>query len=203
MTMLLVLVFAAMASTQNLYAAQKDQDNDGIPDVAEQLLGTNPLKADTDGDGILDLQDKSPAFLENPIVSHASQVGFKIVEAMVEDNYDQAKGRDAQDHLEVKIKNVSNQDLNGFEVYYTIKDLKSNKIEGYYYKLPDLIIKKGTSETIHFDNENRPLHFGENSNSIYRSSTAEKNFHVIVSANGFKPVSVDIHKDKGGAETAD
>ena len=31
-----------------------DDDNDGLSDLAENTLGTNPLKTDTDGDGVTD-----------------------------------------------------------------------------------------------------------------------------------------------------
>lgn len=35
-----------------------DDDNDGLPDKEEIELGTNALKADTDGDGTIDSEDK-------------------------------------------------------------------------------------------------------------------------------------------------
>ena len=37
-----------------------DDDNDGISDIVEQALGTNPLLADTDGDGVIDGLDAFP-----------------------------------------------------------------------------------------------------------------------------------------------
>lgn len=37
-----------------------DDDNDGLTDVEEATLGTNPLNPDTDGDGINDGEDSSP-----------------------------------------------------------------------------------------------------------------------------------------------
>ncbi|MCR4279975.1 MAG: thrombospondin type 3 repeat-containing protein [Candidatus Komeilibacteria bacterium] len=37
-----------------------DDDNDGLTDLQEKELGTNPLKSDTDGDGHNDAQDKFP-----------------------------------------------------------------------------------------------------------------------------------------------
>ena len=36
---------------------QTDQDIDGLPDQAELHYGTNPTKADTDGDGLLDADE--------------------------------------------------------------------------------------------------------------------------------------------------
>jgi len=41
-----------------LYA--QDSDNDGLTEIEEAALLTDPLKADTDGDGIIDGQDSSP-----------------------------------------------------------------------------------------------------------------------------------------------
>jgi len=38
-------------------AAIKDSDNDGLPDDVEISFGTNPFKADTDGDGVSDYEE--------------------------------------------------------------------------------------------------------------------------------------------------
>lgn len=38
----------------------KDDDNDGLTDLEENFLGTNPFLKDTDGDGINDKEDKNP-----------------------------------------------------------------------------------------------------------------------------------------------
>ena len=45
------LLIALGAGTLPATAAT-DTDGDGIPDAAEPVLGTDPLNADTDGDGI-------------------------------------------------------------------------------------------------------------------------------------------------------
>ncbi|MEK9588983.1 MAG: hypothetical protein VW349_11125, partial [Gammaproteobacteria bacterium] len=42
--------------------ADEDDDNDSLKDSNELALGTNPLLADTDGDGILDASDPFPTF---------------------------------------------------------------------------------------------------------------------------------------------
>ncbi|BBO71370.1 hypothetical protein DSCA_53000 [Desulfosarcina alkanivorans] len=42
------------AEIQEIYQPSTDSDNDGLPDVYEQSICTNPLDADTDNDGILD-----------------------------------------------------------------------------------------------------------------------------------------------------
>ncbi len=39
---------------------QKDTDGDGIPDSVEELIGTDPLSADTDKDGVIDSKDIEP-----------------------------------------------------------------------------------------------------------------------------------------------
>lgn len=43
-----------------------DDDNDGVSDVEEKKLGTDPLLADTDGDGILDGADERPLAKDAP-----------------------------------------------------------------------------------------------------------------------------------------
>jgi uncharacterized protein DUF4394/thrombospondin type 3 repeat protein len=41
-------------------ACDADDDNDGVPDVAETGFGTNPRSADSDGDGVPDGSDRCP-----------------------------------------------------------------------------------------------------------------------------------------------
>jgi hypothetical protein len=184
-------------------AGEKDNDGDGIPDIAEQILGTNPYNPDTDGDGIGDLQDKDPAFADNPIHNNAAQEGFKITEAIVENNVNPVTKKDAPDHLEVTLQNIANKDLSGFECYYTITDLETKKKEGYYVKLSNFGLKSGETKTIHFDNQNEPNHFTENPNSIYRTNGNAKIFDLILSVSGYKVVTVQINKDAGSDEKAD
>ena len=40
------------AATNSYAATSTDTDHDGIPDISESLIHTDPLNADTDGDGI-------------------------------------------------------------------------------------------------------------------------------------------------------
>lgn len=47
-------------------AAAVDSDFDGIPNDQENKLGTNPNKADTDGDGVLD-GDENKLFKTDPL----------------------------------------------------------------------------------------------------------------------------------------
>lgn len=180
-----------------------DSDKDGVPDVAEITLGTDPNNSDTDGDGISDLQDKNPVFAENPIKNKATTEGFKITDAIVENNLDEITKKIANDHLEITLQNVSCQDLSNFEIYYTILDSNLNKTEGYYKKLNGFTLKNNEKKAIHFDNINGFGHFGENPNSIYRTNGDAKVFDVILSTPGFKIESIQIKKDVGGAEKAD
>jgi hypothetical protein len=201
---LVVVLIVMMGGYQpSASAGEKDSDGDGIPDIAEQILGTNPYNPDTDGDGIGDLQDKDPAFAENPIKNGATQEGFKITEALVENNVNPVTKKDAADHLEVTLKNIANKDLSGFECYYTITDLETKKKEGYYVKLSNFVLKSGETKTIHFDNKNEPNHFAENVNSIYRTNGNAKLFDLILSVPGYKVVTVQINKDPGSDEKAD
>jgi outer membrane protein assembly factor BamB len=57
--------------------ALADRDHDGIPDETERLLGTNPDRADTDGDGIRDGDDPSP--LARPAQTDTAKVATEIV----------------------------------------------------------------------------------------------------------------------------
>ena len=58
-----------------------DDDNDGIPDTEEADKGTNPKKADTDGDGINDKDDKNPTKYDvkaNPVENLAVTEGQPV-----------------------------------------------------------------------------------------------------------------------------
>ena len=204
-TIIVTVVLLLMPGISNIsaYAGQVDSDGDGISNVAEQILGTNPKNQDTDGDGINDLKDKTPVFAKNPIVNAAMRKGFEIVNAIVENNYDPAAKKDANDHLEITLKNISGADLIGFEAYYTIRDVVTKKQEGYYVKLPNLVVKKNKSATIHFDNTKGLNHFGENENSIYHTSKHPKLFELTMSVQEYAPVTIQIKKDAGGVEQAD
>ncbi len=180
-----------------------DSDGDGVPDTAEVLLGTDPMVADTDGDGQNDLADSEPAFMANPIDMTGAVAPFAIKEALVENNYDYAAKKDATDHLELLVTNSGTTDLMGFSIYYTIKDADTGKVEGTFRKLDGFTVPAGGEARIHFDDGATPGHFRANPNSIYATSQAAKTFSIVVKADGFAPVSVDIAKDKGGAEAAD
>jgi len=207
----------AVATTKNTVETSKtqisnllDTDSDGLPDVAEKTLGTNPFNKDTDGDGIDDLNDKDSIFAENPIINNSTQEGFQVTSMLVENNYDPATKKDVDDQLEITLKNMAGKDLADFLVYYTITDTDNaaNKKEGYIVKLTNFILKNNETKTVHFDNNDSLYnlltdHFGENPNSIYKTNIDAKVFEVMISAPGYKIVSEKINKDPGGSEKAD
>ena len=69
-----------------------------------------------------DLDDKDPVFAENPINNNSTTEGFVITSLLVENNIDPVTGKAADDHLEIELKNAADNELKGFEVYYTVKD---------------------------------------------------------------------------------
>jgi hypothetical protein len=183
-------------------AAATDSDGDGIPDIAEPVLGTDPLNADTDGDGINDLKDKSPIESSKKIDS-AGKPNAVAFSGKVEDNFDPKTKLDVDDHLELDVKNTSGEDLKNLVAFYTIKDDGTGKTESYYVPLKGLTLKAGRSTAVHFDNTGLEGHFRDNPNSSYRKSENAKLFTMQLAAEGFAPVQIEIHKDKGGAEKKD
>ncbi len=199
---------ATNETSKTLESNLADTDGDGLPDIAEKTLGTNPFNKDTDGDGVDDLNDKDPVFAENPFTGNSTQEGFQITSLLVENNYDPATKKAVDDHLEITLKNITGKDLADFVVYYTVTDNVINKKEGYIVKLKSFTLKNGETKTIHFDNNNAPdsllpEHFGENPNSIYRTNIDAKVFEVIISTPGYKIISEKVNKDPGGSEKAD
>lgn len=180
-----------------------DSDGDGIPDASEPLLGADPANADTDGDGLNDLADPKPAFAANHLEMTGAPASFAIKEALVENNYDFAAKKDATDHLELLVANTGPADLSGFSIYYAITDADSGAVEGYSLPLPGFTVPAGGEARIHLDDGSVAGHFRANPNGIYTSSQAAKTFDVVLKADGMAPVSVQIAKDKGGAEAAD
>jgi Bacterial TSP3 repeat len=192
------IIFAPMSGM----AAGADSDGDGIPDKAEPVLGTDPLNADTDGDGVNDLADKEPTHSSATLGTAGKSNGFSLT-GKVEDNFDPATKKDLADHLELEVKNISNEELKDLTAYYSIRDEGTGKEEAYTVPLKGLAIKASETAFINFDGSGLPGHFRDNPNSSYRLSENAKLFTVRLAAKDFAPVQIEIHKDKGGAEKAD
>lgn len=184
-------------------AAGPDSDGDGVPDKAEVLLGTDPLNPDTDGDGINDLKDKNPTQLADPIAQTGQPAPFKIDEALVENNYDYQHNKTAPDHLELAISNPTQTMLKGFSVYYSIKDEGTGATQSFFLPLTGFKVPANGSARLHFDQTKAPNHFRADPNSIYYTSANAKDVTFEVKLKGSAPLKVKVHKDKGGAETAD
>ncbi|OYX27084.1 MAG: hypothetical protein B7Z10_01480 [Rhodobacterales bacterium 32-66-7] len=202
-TLALVSILGLTLANPGFSQTATDTDGDGVPDAAEALLGTDPMVADTDGDGPSDLADTDPAFMANPLDMTGAPAPFAIKEALVENNYDYAAKKDATDHLELLVTNSGSMDLSGFSIYYSMTDADTGKVEGTFRKLDGFSVPAGGEARIHFDDGTVAGHFRANPNSIYLTSQAAKAVSVVLKADGFAPVSVDVAKDKGGAEAAD
>lgn len=202
-TLALVSMLGLTLASPGFSQTTTDTDGDGVPDTSEVLLGTDPMVADTDGDGQNDLADTDPAFMANPIDMTGAPATFAIKEALVENNYDFAAKKDATDHLELLVTNSGSGPLTGFSIYYSITDADTGKVEGTFCKLDGFSIPAGSEARIHLDDGIEAEHFRANPNSIYISSQAAKTVKFVLKADGFVPVSVDVAKDKGGAEAAD
>ena len=195
-------LIVALTATSLPAMAATDTDKDGVPDAAEPVLGTDQLNPDTDGDGLNDLADKAPLNAENPIVQAGKANGFTFT-AKVEDNFDPATKKDVSDHLELEVKNTSGESLTDLLMYYTLKDDVTGKTEAYYKPIAGLVINKGETVAINFDDTDQQGHYRDNPNSAYHKSENGKMFTVQLAAAGYAPVQIEFKKDKGGAEKAD
>ena len=139
----------------------------------------------------------------NPIVNNAVAPGFIIASAIVENNTDPVTKLIVSDHLEVALKNTGTQDITNFETYYSVKDLVSKVSDAYYTKLTGFVLKVGETKTFHFDNTSKTNHYPENKYSLYRTSKNAMQFDLMVSTPTYKPQTITIKKDKGGAEKVD
>jgi len=198
----LALALNAAGAIRSL-AAAADADGDGVPDIAEALLGTDPQNADSDGDGKNDLDDDNPAYLARPALPDGAAAGFAIAEALVENNYDEAARKDAPDHFELLVTSTAASDITGFEIYYSIKDDVAGKEEAYYKKLDGFVLPAKGEARIHIDAGDKAGHFRANPNSSYMTSPNAKVVNFELASTGFAPVKVEVKKDEGGAEEDD
>ncbi len=198
----LALVTALMLS-QGAYAAGVDSDGDGIPDASEVLLGTDPMNPDTDGDGVNDLKDTAPLSAAEPIAQSGAAAPFAIKEALVENNYDYAAKKDAPDHLELLVTNSTTAEIKDFSLYLTVKDVDTGATETYFKPLPGFTVPASGEARVHLDDGTIAGHFRDNPNGIYHSTQSAKVMTFELAAAGYAPVSLDVNKDKGGAEAAD
>ena len=77
---LLVLLLVAFSCGRD---PGPDQDHDGLPDSQERLFGTDPLRPDTDGDGLLDGEDPHPLVSDRGLMLVTSPVFQEGPEACV------------------------------------------------------------------------------------------------------------------------
>jgi hypothetical protein len=139
----------------------------------------------------------------NPISNTSTEPGLKIEKVLVEDNVNPATGKDAPDHLEIALRNESDNEMSEFEVYYQITDLTTDAKEGYYSKLEGFTIPAGGERVVHFDETGEPDHYLDNKFSLYHLSRNAMQFDVTVSATGFAPQTASVKKDAGGDENPD
>ena len=181
----------------------------GYPEAAEKLLGTDPLVADTNGDGIKDTDQPKPLEMADPIAQGGNPGGFSITSAIVENNEDPVTHKAASDHIEIVMANTGGADIKGVATFITLKDVVTGATENYYRKLAGFKIARGASSTLHFEPkgsldataETDRFRFNPNS-ALYRTPN-EKSVEIEVSVPGFAPAKIAIKKDKGRAEIAD
>jgi hypothetical protein len=200
---LTALILALGLVAAPVMADEADLDNDGVPNTAEPLLKTDPMNADTDGDGINDLADDTPVFAANTIPTDGPTAPFTFGETLVENNFDVVLNQDAADHLEIQVMNPGATDLSGFSIYYTVKDLDAGTTEAYFKTLDGFGVPAGGDARIHLDTSDETGHFRDNPNGSYATSEAAKVLTVTLSVEGYAPLTTEINKDAGGAEAAD
>ena len=149
-----------------------------------------------------DPQDIVPGMYKNQISNTSTAAGLAILSGIAENNVD-TNGKITNDHLELSLKNSSAQDMTGVEMYYTIKDLTTDKSEGYYKKLTGFVLKAGATQSVHFDNKVGNGHFGINKSGVYFTSVNKLQFDVQVSVLQYQIARIQIMKDAGGAEIKD
>ena len=144
-------------------------------------------------------EDVVPGLYPNQIKNTATAQGIKISSIIVENNTGVA-GTAVSDHLQFTIQNLTGKMLSNFEAYYTVTDVASGKIEGYYKQLTGFTLPPHGSGTVHFDGQSAPGHYGVNMHGVYGTTVDTLKFHVEVSTPNYAPVHADATKAPGGAE---
>jgi hypothetical protein len=73
---MVTLLLALLVVSSVPYASfAQDSDNDGLPDAQEKILGTDPNKPDTDGDGLLDGEEYF-VYFTNPTKADTDEDGI-------------------------------------------------------------------------------------------------------------------------------
>jgi hypothetical protein len=180
-----------------------DSDKDGIPDIAEKTLGTDPLNPDTDGDGLNDKVDPHPTIYDGNISESTGTADFSIKNVIVENNYDPIAKTSAPDHLEIVLVNNGSQNISNFQVFYTITDLKTNQTQSTLLPLNGFILGSHQEKSVHIDVSGKEGHFRANPNSIYYTSKNQLQFNVLVNAQGHQAQHATVKKDAGGTEGPD
>lgn len=202
-TTLTATALLLLLATGAAHAADADTDSDGVPDIAEPLIHTDPQNPDTDGDGANDLADDAPVIAADPFTTAAATPApFHIAEVLVENNVDPMAHKDAPDHLELRVVNDGSTPLTGFTLFYTLTDADSGVQEAYIAH-PDLTVPARGEARIHVDDSAAAGHLRANPNSIYVTSQAGKHVTVTLGLDGYAPVLASVEKDPGGAEEAD
>ena len=184
-TLAAMIVAMGMTAAAPVMAQEADLDGDGVPNTAEPLIHTDPLNADTDGDGMNDLADSNPVFADNTLVTDGAAAPFTFGETLVENNFDYALNKDAPDHLEIQVMNPTATDLTGFSIYYTVKDLDAGTTEAYLKTLNGFTVPAGGDMRIHLDSGEEAGHFRDNPNGSYATSQAAKLMTVTLKADGY------------------
>jgi hypothetical protein len=164
-----------------------------IPSSTQNSTSGSAQSSTTGSDQVLPVAN-------NPIVNTSTKQGLEIVSAMVENNVDPATGKDIADRLQITLKNTSSETLSDLEVYYEMKDVTTQKTEGYYQKLTGFNLAPGTEGTVFFDNQAAAGHYPENKFSLYRTSANEVDFSIEVSAAGYAPAMGQAVKAVGTGE---
>ena len=209
-TLSLAAVWLALAAPAGFaQTAASKPGADLLPPGAAALLGTDPLLEDTVGDGISDKARKGGLTMANPLPRGGKPNGLAIVSGKAEDNFDPVTKKDVADHVEMEVKNLSPDDIKGVDVFITLKDDVTGATENYYRKLSGFAIAKGASRALHFDIGGSidfavaSDHFRANPNGAFYKTPNAKTVTIEIAAAGYEPASIEIKKNKGGAETAD